>query len=365
VRLSSDIILRLRQQYTAAARVAAEKALAGAPIADDLTRLKDYETLLALSRASERNNFIAAAAVGAACVLIAGLAWGLRIPSTKVHATVVADTVTFRPAGSWSWTGNWQLGDGPFRLDELSELTLPSELSSKPKLTERAWLDVEKGSVTLSELELGAGGTVTFFRSPPSVLQILSLNAPFRGQAQVSGTPVVSAGDANFRSAESETPRFEIPGFTSFYDAGRPGIPARIRFNAKDKITWWNIPVERLSFAREGSGGVGGPFFVSGIESGTITIGDTAEKVVLKGQDQLILESPSGVIRELELGPDSLRISFEGHAKKVSVGVTGFEENLVPTWLSYVYHQERLGFFWGAVVCLWGALWSTRQLLFK
>ncbi len=364
MRFPGDLSRRLSQSHAAAAKAAAEKALAGELIADDLVRIKEYEALLDLSRAPRRNSIVAAAILGTVCLLLAGLAWAVRIPNTNLHVTVATDALTFGLAEPWQWTGHWQLGDAVFRLDEMSELTLPPELSSVP-LKGRAWLDIEKGLVALSELELGSGGTFTLLRNPSADIYILSLNAPLRGQLQITGDAAVSAGDAPSRPTSLRTAHFDVPGTLSFYDDGRPRIPARIRLSAKDKLTWRNIPINKLSLVREESGADERSFFISGIDSGTVTVGDTGEKVALKEKDQLYLESATGVIQELELGPDALRLSFKGRAKKVSVGVTGFEENLAPTWLSYLYHQERLGFLWGAVAFLWGVLWSARELLLK
>jgi hypothetical protein len=364
VRFPGDLSRRLDQSHAIAAKAAAEKALAGESIADDLIRLKEYEALLDLSREPNRNSLIAAAILGTACVLLAGLAWALRIPNTNLHVTVVTEALTFGLKEPWRWTGHWQLDDTVFRLDEMSELTLPPELSLVP-LKGRVWLDIEKGVVAMSELELGSGGTFTLLCNPSAPIYILSSNAPLRGQLQIKGNPAVSAGDAPSRPTSLRTAHFEVPGTLSFYDDGHPRIPARIRLSAKDKITWRNIPVNKISFLREESGADKGSFFISGIESGTVTVGDTGEKVQLKEKDHLYLESATGVIQELELSSDALRLSFKGRAKKASVGVTGSEENLVPTWLSYLYHQERLGFLWGAVAFLWGVLWSARELLLK
>jgi hypothetical protein len=308
---------------------------------------------------------VAAAIIGVTCLLIAGFAWAMRIPATKVHAALTADAVTFRLADAWHWSGTWRLGEGLFRLDEMDELSLPPELSAQPELKGRAWLDAERGQMTLSDLELGPHGTLALLRNPTGSLTILSLNASLRGQAQITGAPAVSAGDAPSRSAALRTAQWDIPGTISFYDAGRGSIPARIELSTSEKITWRNIPIERLSFAYETGGDTEGPAFISGIRSGTVTVSETGEKFTLREKDQLYLDEPAGLIQEMEIGADGLRISFEARVKKASLGVTGFEENLVPTWLSYVYHQERLGFFWGAVVFLWGILWSARQLLFK
>ena len=362
MRFPGDLSRRLDRSHAAAAKAAAEKALAGESIADDLIRLKEYEALIELSRTPKRNSLIAAAILGTACVLLAGLAWAMRIPSTNLHVTVVTDALTLGLTEPWQWTGHWQLGD-VVRLDEMSELTLPPELSLAPTLKGRAWLDIENGSVTLSELELEPEARSPSYTS--AAIYILSLNSPLRGQLQISGNPTVSAGDAPSQPTDLRAAHFDVPGMLSFYDDGHPRIPARIRLSARDKITLRNIRINKLSFFREESGADAGSFFISGIESGTVTVGDTGEKIALNEKDQLYLESPIGIIQELELGPDTLRLSFKGRAKKASFGVTGFEENLVPTWLSYLYHQERLGFLWGAVAFLWGVLWSARELLLK
>ena len=362
--LPSSLFRRLRNAHSTTAAAAAEKALAGQPVADDLARLKEYEQLIELSRRPTRTNLIAAATVGAACLLIAGFAWALHIPTTKVHATIVSDAISFRLADDWRWSGNWRLSDGLFRIDEVGELALPPELSAQPELRGRAWLDVERGQLALSELELGVHGTLGLLRNPTGAIHLLAANAALRGQAQIFGTPVLSAGEMPSQPAGLRTPNWEIPGIIGFYDSGQRSIPARIELSAKDSIVWRNIPIERLSFAQEAGTGEG-PTFISGIRSGPLTVSETDEKFTLREKDHLSLDLASGIIQELELGSDALRISFEARARRVSSGVTGFEANLAPTWLSYIYHRERLGFFWGFVGVLWGVLWSARQLLFK
>src|SRR5262249_46507202 len=104
MRFPAKLTRRLNQVHAAAAKAAAEKALAGESIADDLIRLKEYEALLDLSRTPKRNSLIGAAMVGTACLLLAGLAWAVRIPNTNLHVTVVTDALTFGLTESWHWT---------------------------------------------------------------------------------------------------------------------------------------------------------------------------------------------------------------------------------------------------------------------
>jgi len=362
MRLASDIMSRLRKARAEAAAHAVEKAIKGHPAAEDLAQLETYDKLIAMSDHPRRRNFLIAAGVAVLCVVAAGVIWAARIPTAKIHVTVVTDAVLFTLAEPWRWSGNWQLGDGVTRLDEMTEINLPPEVSTSPELKGRAWLDIDKGRVAINELEFEPRGMLAIFHQQTRAMLLLSRNAPTRGVLQMSGSPAVSAGTASNRAIELRTASFEIPGIISFYDVGRSSIPARLAVRVGDTVTWRNLPIVGLSFSRE-EGQAGS--FVSGIRSGTVTMTETGEKRALQERDRLYLELASGTIQELEMTPDSLRISFEGVAKDVSIGVSGPEESLVPTWLDYIYHQQRLGFFWGAVVFLWGVLWSARELLRK
>ena len=362
MRLPSDIVSRLRKARSATAEKAVEKAIKGHPVAEDLARLETYDKLIAMSGHPRRRNFLVAATVAVLCFVAAGIIWAVRVPTTTVHVTVVTDAVLFSLAAPWRWSGNWQLGDGVTRLDEMSEIILPPEVSAAPELKGRAWLDIDKGRVAINDLQFETRGTLAIFHQRPRGLLVLARNAPTRGFLQMSGSPVVSAGISPSQSLELRTAAFDIPGIVSFYDVGRSSIPARMAIRVGDTVTWRNLPVAGLSFSREeGQAGI----FVSGIRSGTVTMTETGEKRTLQEKDRLYLDLASGTIHELEMGPDSLRISFEGVAKDVAVGVSGPDERLVPTWLDYIYHQQRLSFFWGAVVFLWGVLWSARELLLK
>jgi hypothetical protein len=61
--------------------------------------------------------------------------------------------------------------------------------------------------------------------------------------------------------------------------------------------------------------------------------------------------------------PDRFKLQLHATVEKVETGPTGFIKNRAPTWLEYLYHQQHLALFWGAVVFLWGMFWSVRNLL--
>ena len=80
---------------------------------------------------------------------------------------------------------------------------------------------------------------------------------------------------------------------------------------------------------------------------------------------RLRLEGAEGVISRLTIGPDGAALIFEGEVRSAATGPPGFERQLKPSLLEYLYHQQRLGFFWAVASFIWGLLWSARTLIFK
>jgi hypothetical protein len=364
VNSSAEILVKIKAARTAALHAAADKILANESVNDDIDRIKNYDTLLQLSQ-PRHNIIVAGALVGATCLFVASLFWVERVYTTPLRASVTTNAVTLRLAKEWAPTEAWQLQGGVFRLEQFTSIGLPPELSApQQNLTDQALLDVEGGHITVSELTFSAGERLTIQRNTTGAVYIFSHGAPFSGEVQISGDPAVSVGDASLASVRLAAKTIDIPATVSFYDIGRPSIPAVLRLTPSDKNIWRNIPIEALSFSIESMEGLQESQFVSGIQSGEIRLSDTGDEIRLRDGEQLHMGVKSGTIDELQIGPKAIQVSFEAVASDLSAGATGFERNLVPTWLDYIYHQKRFGFFWGAVAFLWGILWSARHTLF-
>jgi hypothetical protein len=366
VRSKTDLIRCILLARSEAARIAAEKALVGDQIVDDIERIDGYDKLISSLQNTAKANRLAPLLIGCASLAVASLLWAIRIPSVTVHASIEADSVSFQLAKQWESSDLWQLGSGPLRLDGLADISLPPEFAPDNKLQERAWLDVEQARVVLSNMEFATLSNLTVLQAPSSTIYMFGTGAPIRGQAHVKGAASILTGDnSSSHRTLSKSINFEVPATFRFYSEGIGGTPAQLRFSLKDKIVLRDISVQSLSFSREESDSSESPTFVSGISSGTITIGQTSEKIILNEADRLHFGPLVGTITEMEIGPKLIRLSFEGRSQAISMGTAGFEQNLVPTLLSYLYHQERLSFLWGSIVFLWSILWSARQLLFK
>ena len=188
--------------------------------------------------------------------------------------------------------------------------------------------------------------------------------APFRGDVDVSGNVSARAGLALGTSLPPQTFDPDTPpGRYGFQYDGRSALPALIHVSlVDDKLSLREIPVSALSFFEERADGTQGSSFTSQIISGTLTMTDTGERITLAPAAALRLTDAHGMVSTLKVTRKDVQVKFEGTAGDVTLGTGDFARSLKPTVLEWLYHQQKLGFFWGAITFLWGFAWSARRL---
>ena len=353
--------------------VAAEKAASGGDVSEELKQLDVCQRLLAALPPPRFHDIYPAFLITAICLTAASMAWAIRVPKTKIHLRAKTTSVTMRLAGPLDWKGSWRVGGSLVRLQEFARLEVPPEFGTTEPLTGRAWLDIAGGSTKLTRLGISRGALVSVTSSESGYVQILTLGKAFQGEIQTAGSPSVSAGRAPGRTTQVRLPSapFDPPATVTFYDAGRPAIPALLRVSPAGTLKLSQVATQGLSLFAETTNAeqqssvastvVKG--FTSSIVEGTLTLSDTGEALKLDAGAPLDIAGADGLISTLEIGPTGVQLSFDGEARGVLLGIPGFDRNLKPTFLEYLYNQKKLGFFWGVVTFLWGLIWSGRKLL--
>jgi hypothetical protein len=360
VRRKSEPERALREKRDEIQDSALKKALAGEAFSENIERLKDHDALLERVDQSKSKPWTSILFIAAACIALAGLGWLIPIHKVNLHVSLRTDAMTFELAKDWSSNDAWRMQPGSFRLDGFEEIQLPPELAPLNKLDGRAWLDLDKGVVTVVNFQVSKGARLSVLASEQAIY-LLSAGAPLRGQAYTSGETWIRGGDAAAHDIKMSQPiAFDVPATFSFYDRSAATIPAQLIVTPRQRIVLRDIPIQSLSFSREETS-TAAPTFVSGISSGTVVIGETGEKIVLSEATRLHLGSPDGAISKLEIRPGSLLLTFEGTASSVSVGTAGFDQSKIPSVLGYLYHQEHLTLFAGAIAFLWSMFWGIKQ----
>jgi hypothetical protein len=364
VKNQADLRRRLSEMLAAHSVATAEKAVSGNNIQEDMKQLEAYERLLAALPCSRLSETYPAMLIAAVCLLAASVAWAVRVPTTKVHLTVKSTTVSLRLTAPLAWQGRWPIGGSLIRLREFGKIELPPELGISQQLTQRAWLDIAGGTTQLTRLDIGQGTFVKLTCDESGHVDILTLNKSLSGQLDIAGRPNISAGRAPNSNIKVTNAFFDPPGTVTFYDPGRPANPSVFQASPLGTLQLLRVPVHELSLFTEMTNAQQESFFASGIIEGAITVSDSGAVQELKPGDPLYLEGASGVISALEIRPGGLGLIFDGETHGLSLGAPGFERNLKPTLLEYLYHREKLSFFWGGVTFLWGLIWSGRKLFF-
>jgi hypothetical protein len=343
---------------------AAKKLMADAPADDELKRIEQVERLLKSIPQSNRAAVYTACLVGATCLIVACVLWTARLPTSHLQLDVTSESVTIRLAKQISWSGDWDLSGGLIRLEDMSRLEIPPELATENMLSGRAWLEGGHGNFALRRLEIQAKAELSVKKAELKTLDINSRNAPLLAQLQVFGAPKIEAGRSPGESEKLSEAHFDIPGTITFFHDGAQ-VPAILRVTPRGALTLTDLTVEEISFAREETDS--DTSFRSGIvQGGALTILTTGEKQPpLEAGSRLRLEGVQGVISGLTISGDGIHLVFEGTVRSASLGPPGFERELKPSFLEYIYHQQRLGFFWAAASFLWGLLWSARTLMFR
>ncbi|MGX1050866.1 hypothetical protein AB7M74_001801 [Bradyrhizobium japonicum] len=354
---------QLEALRAAQSAAAAKKLLLNAPVDEELKRIEQVEKLLKFIPQSNKATIYTACAVGAICLIVACVLWTTRLPTSHLQLDVTSESITIRLAKQTSWNGNWDLGGGLLRLEDMSRIEIPPELADENMLAGRSWFEGSNGDFALRSLEIQAQSELLVKKAELQTLNINSWNSPLLGQLQVYGTPKIQAGRSPEKGEKLSETRFDIPGtITFFHDASQ--APAILRVTPRGSLTLADLAVEKISFAREKADSE--TSFQSGIIKGNLTILSIGEKPLpLEAGSRLRLEGVKGVISALTIGGDGVRLVFEGRVRSATIGPPGFERELKPSLLEYMYDQQRLGFFWAVASFLWGLLWSARTLIFR
>ena len=119
------------------------------------------------------------------------------------------------------------------------------------------------------------------------------------------------------------------------------------------------VAVSALRFGEaNGSGG-----FVSTILRGELRLLDVDERETLDTASPLALEAFAGAVVRLQGESDGLHVWFTGRARRVALGPPGFAEDLTPSVLALLYHQQSLKLLWAGAAVVVAALLKVRSWL--
>jgi len=312
----------------------------------------------------DKQKYYWATIIAVISILVVGLSFTLRISNTTSSLELYVDGVVLSLQDEWR-TNSEFISDS-FYMNNLYKVYTeqhPIELAeqtSEPENFEAFDMRLDGHGIKLKELRINNDAEIEL-EIDKDQLKIYAKNAQLSGRFSIKQGKVVINYDERIIENINDRP----PSTISFKTIATSYDSDPIRIDLSNNIFWefLNLKINSINFIQEYPPNSG--IFESTIDSGKIILNETAANIDLRKEESLIIDIEE--IHRLAINGknDKIHIYFEGVLSKIVVGPRGYERNLKPTYLGYIYHNQRLALFWSAVVFIWGLLWSIRNTLFK
>jgi hypothetical protein len=347
---------------------AAQRLLNGETSRDaqaDLDDIDAYSKVLDAIGPSKarRLNWIAPAGVGLVCVAVAGLLWSVKVPRTSI--SMAAQTGTMR----FSLAQRWQIEDvfhaKLMHFERLSTIQAPNLGLSIDEASPDAWFVLRGDAIDLQTLDIGRGARVEI-NNDPGEIDLYASGAPLSGKLTVSGKVTVTAGPRAGETTVDASYELEIPETVEFAVLKPQRIPSQLSVHSPT-AAWklGRISTAQLDFTREEKRDAGERSLTSALRSGTLRFDDTSSTLDLREGDYVRIRPTESAVLLTRGAENAIHVTLNGLVSSVRVGDGASQRNLAPSYLEYLYGKKSLGFFWGAVVFLWGLIWSVRNTVFR
>ena len=344
-----------------------------------VSRLKAYRELLGQIPRPWIRRLAAPLIVAGLTVTLVGLLWPLKKSPTRVLLVAEAsgmqiaatEAIEFRRMPETNTTGTqfWITGIGGESVSP--GLNLPTAGNGEKSL------HLCEGHFRIERVAIDPD------RAPPANknetndhfldIQLLETEMPTfslnGGSAQIDltlwGKPVRLARGQCGLSGELAAPQVlkQLPETLHVEASAGRARPVQFSFRLDPggRLTLQHVRVDALRFVRETASSPGQREFVSTIHSANLSLPDSGASESLTEGTFLELDGFVGTVRQIRIG-ERLEVEAEGNAALVLTGPPGYQRDLTPSYVQYLKRNQQLGLLWGAVVFIWGLLWSGKRL---
>ncbi|MCK4761288.1 MAG: hypothetical protein KAW12_03750 [Candidatus Aminicenantes bacterium] len=285
------------------------------------------------------------------CLVIVGLFWTVPIFSTHVSINVTSGNVVLSLRENWS--SYHQFVTKEFFIDNVT-------IDSGKETSSLELLGLEGEKITVNYLHIQKGARIELSVQGNELTIFIS-------EAQISGSVNVLKArmkiDTDKGASKPVNINTEVPETVAFRTARVGSVPVRLRITVYGNWKLRGMQTHAIGFIEEFPPNSGN--MESAIRSGELAILETGRTLTLPALGHLTLGKAKSRRLEISKADSGVQAIFEGAVSRVSVGSGDFRKNLTPTYLQYLFHQQGLKMFWGALLFLVGVMWRIRSTIFS
>jgi hypothetical protein len=344
-------------------RIIRIKSIVNSLLKEDLAATKNNLEWIEISERtkalhSRDKHYFPAIVFGLICVILAGLSITITTPTTFVSIDLIVSGVTLQTSEDLALSNSF-VADQIY-LNYVNQFYPEIELFSKearPKDT-AVPLELNGRQLKIKELKIPIKSELEI-ESLANQLNIYIREAEVAGRIEARNA-VYYLGDEK-REVESEK---HVPPFNFLFHT--PHLDSEpIKLSLSQNVVWHIQMAKATSFNFLTENPPNSGMFLSTIVSGVIFLSTTNEELKLRQREVLNLKINQTKHLEFKGINDNIHMQFEGVVSELFAGQEGFENNYMPTVLEYIYHNQKLTFFWSTIIFIWGVLWSIRKTIFK
>lgn len=295
-----------------------------------------------------------AASIALLCIVLAGLALGINAPNNALRLTVQTHSLSFalsERGGDWQGKRLLLQGEG-LMLENIAGLELRGVQHDQGPYN----LDLYAADYYVSDLNISAGTWVDVDLEQ-NILSLAFKRGNVSGTLRIKQAELVLSSELDIIEQSIAEETGEVLQFQSA-DLGEVPLVLKIDHIQTDRAI--SLQATELQFLRPDP--PASLRWISTVLQGDLVLLLNEKTKPLLAGDHISFEDFES--ERLLINPENgvLNINVEGQADQISAGPKGYEQDLAPTLLEYLYYQQQLALFWSAVLFLWGLFWSLRNL---
>ena len=294
-----------------------------------------------------------------ACVLLGTLILATaRWPGElRLSGRLIASSVTMVLDDGLEINPDLDFEAGDVRLSGLRSVQPPPEIGAERIDAGSAAIRAKR--LTLAAIRLGAGAELTLDASSRAAW-LSAAGAAGSLQFEAEGPLTISAGGQRLTTdAAPVALSAEAEGSTA-----RPLVVAGVISRG---LSFQDLPtapaVSLIRFGQRAATPDFGAAFISTIVSGSIRLIDLDRELKLDPGAWVRIGEFHGRIFELEQRGAEYSVGFSGVGRRVAIGPAGFAEDLTPSCLEYLYHQEWIKLLWAGALAGFAILAKVQSWL--
>jgi hypothetical protein len=293
--------------------------------------------------------------VAVVCGIVLTVGSVYRVGSTHVSARVSASGLTIALDPNDTSVLKHVYGARTVEFSEVSEWSAPSEDASSRERTSSDERVLRTSGARVSDVRLEDPGEEVrlSFELISDELHLFVKGAGLRGAINYFEGERSEPGQLFPRS-----PR-EI-GFETVV-ADSQGPPVNLTFRGGIHLEARGASAKSFKFAEEERPGRGE--LMGTINSGSVRFHGLNRREELERGDELEILFDACEAYDVRYSNGELHLLLKGDARAVTAGISGYEKNLMPTYLEYYYQNHTYSTLWGGGGLLLGLMSGLRKLL--